>query len=194
MAIELLNYTQLENYFTIPDNLNLARSTRAKIFFQRCPNTNFFCSKFTIPEMTIASVEIPTSAVKNLNEPGDHFTIEPLTFSLLLDESYESYLEMVRWFQYVVRNGVVPESFSNAMVCLYSSELSPILSIKFWNCYPTQVSPLEFNTSENDPIELEISMAFIDLEVEKVSTGERLFQDFMDSDLIQAGRSWSLAN
>lgn len=190
MAIDLLSYTQLEDYFKIPDNLNLARTTRAKIFFQRCPNTNFFCSKFEIPDMSLAAVEIPTSSIKTLNEPGEQFTISPLTFSLLLDEDFESYLELVRWFQYVVRNGTVPESFSNALVCLYSSELSPLLSIKFWNCYPITIDRLEFNTAENNPIELEISMAFIDLEIEKISTGERLFQDFSDEDLIPTGPIW----
>lgn len=191
MAIDLLSYTQLQDYFKIPDNLNLARSTRAKIFLQRCPNTNFFCSRFEIPEMTIQSVEIPTSSIKTLNEPGEQFTIAPVTFTLLLDEEYESYLELVRWFQFVVRNGVVPESFSNALVCLYSSEMKPLLSIKFWNCYPINVDRLEFNSSENNPMELEITMAFIDLEIEKIETGERLFQDFSDDDLAPTGESWS---
>ena len=191
MAVDLLSYTQLQDYFTVPDNLNLARTTRAKIFFQRCPNVNFFCSKFEIPEMTIQAVEIPTSSIKTLNEPGEQFTIAPFTFTLLLDEDFEAYLELVRWFQYVVRNGVVPESFSNALVCLYSSEMKPLLSIKFWTCYPINVDRLEFNTSENNIIELEITMAFIDLEVEKISTGERLFQDFSDEDLVPTGEAWS---
>ena len=191
MAIDLLSYTQLEDYFKIPDNLNLARSTRAKIFFQRCPNTNFFCSKFSIPDMSLSPVEIPTSSIKTLNEPGEQFNVSSLNFTLVLDEEYESYLELVRWFQYVVRNGVVPESFGNAMVCLYSSEQQPILSIKFWNCYPITIDSLNFETSDNNLLEVNISMMFLDLEIEKISTGERLFQDFDDNDLLPTGKSWA---
>lgn len=190
MAIELLHYTTFSDYFALPDNLNLTKNTRAKLFIQRCPNTNFFCSNFAIPDMSIQPVEIATSSIKTINEPGEQFMISPLTFSLLLDEDFEAYLELVRWFQYTVRNGSVPESYSNALAVLYNSEQRPLLSIKFYSLYPITIGELAFNTSEDDIIQIPITMSFIDLEIEKISTGERLFQDFSDNDFIQVGSSW----
>lgn len=190
MAIELLHYTTFSNYFALPDNLNLSKNTRAKLFIQRCHNTNFFCSNFVIPDMSLQPVEIGTSSIKTINEPGEQFMISPLTFNLLLDEDFEAYLELVRWFQYTVRNGSVPESYSNALAVLYNSELRPLLSVKFFHLYPMTIGELNFNTSEDEIIQVPITMAFVDLEIEKIQTGERLFQDFSDNEFIQVGSSW----
>lgn len=190
MSIELLHYTNLKDYFSVPDNLNLARNTRAKLFIQRAPNINFFCSSFTIPDMALQFVEIGTSGIKTINEPGEQFMISPLSFNLLIDENFESYLEIVRWFQYSVRNGSVPETYSNALAIIYSSEMTPIISIRFYDMYPTTIGEMTFNNAEDDVISLPVSMAFLDLEIEKIGTGERLFQDFPEEGF-ESGSVWS---
>lgn len=187
MAIDLLTYTNLDDYFLIPDNKNLTRKTRAKIFFQRCPNTNFFCSSFTIPDMTIQPVEIGTSSIKSINEVGDHFNISPMNFELLIDEDFEAYLELMRWFQYSVRNGSVNESYSNAMVVIYNSELKPIISIQFFYTYIISLGSIEFNTSEDEVAPLPVSMNFLDMEIEKISSRELLFKDIPISNQIPIG-------
>ena len=152
MAIDLLQYTNLKSYFDIPDNINLTRNTRAKIFIQRCPNTNFFCSSFTLPDMSLQSVEIGTSSIKTTNEPGEQFMISPLSFNLLIDENFESYLELIRWFQYTVRNGDIPESYSNALAIIYNSELIPIVSVRLFNLFPISIGQLDFNNKASYPL------------------------------------------
>ena len=191
MAIDLLQYTNLQDYFKIPDNLNLAKNTRAKLFIQRCPNTNFFCSSFTIPDMSIQPVEISNSSYKVLNEPGEQFLISALNFNLLLDESMESYVELLRWFRYVVTNGDVRESYSNAIAVIFNSEQKPVLRIKFYNLFPMTIGELAFNTSEDEIINLPIVMSFLDIEIEVVKSGERLFQDFDESFFMQKGQSFN---
>lgn len=191
MALDLLQYSNLKDYFSLPENINLTRNTRAKIFIQRCPNTNFFCSSFSIPDMSIQPVEIGTSSIKTINEPGEQFMISPFSFNLLIDEDFEAYLELVRWFQYTVRNGEVPESYSNALAIIYNSELVPIISIRFFNLYPITIGQLDFNVSEDEQMMIPIQMMFLDLEIEKVGTGERLFQDLGEREFIQKGTSWN---
>jgi hypothetical protein len=191
MALDLLQYSNLKDYFALPENINLTRNTRAKIFIQRCPNTNFFCSSFSIPDMSIQPVEIGTSSIKTINEPGEQFMISPFSFNLLIDEDFEAYLELVRWFQYTVRNGEVPESYSNALAIIYNSELIPIISIRFFNLYPITIGQLDFNVSEDEQMMIPIQMMFLDIEIEKVGTGERLFQDLGEREFIQKGTSWN---
>ncbi len=191
MALDLLQYSNLKDYFALPENINLTRNTRAKIFIQRCPNTNFFCSSFAIPDMSIQPVEIGTSSIKTINEPGEQFMISPFSFNLLIDEEFEAYLALVRWFQYTVRNGEVPESYSNALAIIYNSELVPIISIRFFNLYPITIGQLDFNVSEDEQMMIPIQMMFLDLEIEKVGTGERLFQDLGEREFIQKGTSWN---
>lgn len=191
MALDLLQYSNLKDYFALPENINLTRNTRAKLFIQRCPNTNFFCSSFTIPDMSIQPVEIGTSSIKTINEPGEQFMISPFTFNLLIDEDFESYLELVRWFQYTVRNGEVPESYSNALAIIYNSELVPIISVRFFNLYPITIGQLDFNVAEDEQMMIPIQMMFLDIEIEKVGTGERLFQDLGEREFIQKGTSWN---
>lgn len=191
MALDLLQYSNLKDYFALPENINLTRNTRAKIFIQRCPNTNFFCSSFSIPDMSLQQVEIGTSSIKTINEPGEQFMISPFSFNLLIDEDFEAYLELVRWFQYTVRNGEVPESYSNALAIIYNSELVPIISIRFFNLYPITIGQLDFNVAEDEQMMIPIQMMFLDLEIEKVGTGERLFQDLGEREFIQKGTSWN---
>ena len=191
MALDLLTYSNLKDYFIIPDNLNLTRNTRAKLFIQRCPNTNFFCNSFTMPDMAIQPVEIGTSSIKTIVEPGEQFTISPFSFNLIIDENFESYLEIVRWFQYTVRNGSVPESYSNVLVIIFDSELTPIISIRIFYAFPSSIGELVFNDSENEIMTLPITLGFTDLEIEKIGTGERLFQDFSDEKMDMRGESWS---
>jgi hypothetical protein len=191
MAIDLLNYTNLKDYFVVPDNINLSRNTRAKLFIERCPNINFFCQSFTIPDMVIQPVDIGTSSIKTITEPGEQFTISPFNVNLIIDENFECYLEIVRWFQYVVRNGSVPESYSNLLAIIYNSELEPIISLRFFYVFPSSIAELTFNDSENEVMTLPISFGFTDLEIEKIGSGERLFQDFMDEEDDMRGQVWN---
>jgi len=194
MAIDLLQYTNLKSYFDIPDNINLTRNTRAKIFIQRCPNTNFFCSSFTLPDMSLQSVEIGTSSIKTTNEPGEQFMISPLSFNLLIDENFESYLELIRWFQYTVRNGDIPESYSNALAIIYNSELIPIVSVRLFNLFPISIGQLDFNNADEEQMNIPIQLMLLDIEIEKVGSGERLFQDMPDDfDHRYVGQSWNIA-
>lgn len=181
MAIDLLHYTNLEDYFKIPDNINLAKNTRAKLFIQRCPNTNFFCNSFTIPDMALQPIEIATSSFKTINEPDSQYTISSLNFQLLIDEDFSAYMELVRWFRFAVTNGEVPDSYSNAIAIIFNSEQRPIISIKFYNMFPISIGEMTFNTSEDEPMSLQVMMNFLDIEIELIKTGERLFGDIDDS-------------
>lgn len=172
-----LNYSDLKGYFDIPENKNLARNTRAKLFIQRCPQTNFYCSSFIIPEFSINTVEVPTSSYSVLLEPGEQYNLNPLTITLTIDENFENWLEMLRWFNYVVKNGNVPEAFSNALAIIYNSELVPIISINLFSIFPTTIGQLEFNVSESDMFSINVSFSFIDFEIEKIVTGETIFNE-----------------
>lgn len=191
MAIDLLQYTNLEDYFKIPDNINLAKNTRAKLFIQRAPNTNFFCNSFTIPDMALQPIEIATSSFKTINEPGEQFTISSLNIQLLVDEDFENYLELVRWFRFAVTNGEVSESYSNAIAVIFNSEQRPVISIKFYNMFPISIGEMSFNTSEDEPLSLQIMFNFLDIEIEKIKTGEELFRDLNDSFFNNRGGSFS---
>lgn len=191
MAIDLLNYTNLEDYFMIPDNINLAKNTRAKLFIQRAPNTNFFCNSFTIPDMALQPIEIATSSFKTINEPDSQFTISSLNIQLLVDEDFENYLECVRWLRFAVTNGECPEIYSNAIAVIFNSEQRPIISIKFYNMFPISIGEMTFNTSEDDILPLQVMFSFLDLEITKIKTGEDLFRDLNDSFFNSKGGSFN---
>jgi hypothetical protein len=181
-----LDFSQLKEHFAIPDNKNLARNTRAKLFIQRCPNTNFFCSSFAIPEISIHSVTIntPANAYNSLTEPGEQYSLQPLDLTLIVDENYENYLELIRWLNYIVKNGTVEESYSNALAIIYNSELYPILSINFFSMFILSIGRLDFNVSESDIITLPVTIDFVDFEIEKISTNEKMFQERTTEDEI----------
>lgn len=170
-----LDFVDLKEHFSIPENRNLARNTRAKLFIQRCPHLNFFCSGFVLPELSIQTVDISTSSYTILQEPGEQYTLQPLTITLLVDETFENWLELLRWLHFIVKNGSVPESYSHALAVIYDSELNPILSIRLFNIFPTNLGSLDFNVSESELLQMNISFSVVDFEVENIVQREIMF-------------------
>ncbi len=187
-----LNFDDMKDYFSIPENRNLTRNTRAKLFIQRCPNSNFFCSSFTLPQLSIQTVDISTSSYSIIHEPGEQYTLEPLTITLLVDENFENWLELLRWMHYIVKNGAVPASYSNALAIIYDSELNAILSIRMFNLFPTNLGPLEFNVAESQPLQMTISFSLVDFEVENILDREIIFGGADPETLSKT--SWSRSN
>lgn len=175
------DFKLMKEHFELPSNKNLAASVRAKLFVQRCPNINFFCTSFTIPEFSIQSVEIGTNSYLPLQEPGEQYVQQPFNISLLVDEDFENWLELMRWFNYIIKNGSVPDSYSNAVAIILNSEMNPVISIHLFDIFPLTIGQLEFNTSESELMTLPVSFSCLEMDIEHIPEREWIFSSENDT-------------
>lgn len=115
------------------------------------PNTQYNVQHVTIPGMTLGVAETASPFVKIFN-PGN-VQYEPVEVTFKVGENMSDYLEIFNW---MVSLGH-PDSLaqfqnikSDASIIILNSAKNPSMNIRFTDCFPISLSPLEMNTTLED--------------------------------------------
>jgi hypothetical protein len=158
-----------------PINHNFLSPLNFKFLLKKAPNINFFIQKVNIPGITLGGPPHYPTPFVNIPEPGDHIKYEPLKIIFKVDEDLQNYLEIHKW----IKNLGKPKNFeeyrevaievpqftgfgvkSDISVIVMSNIKNPNYSITFVDAFPTNISEISFDTTQEDINYLTASASF----------------------------------
>ena len=139
------------------------------------PKVNFFCNYARIPEISLGTA-IQSNYLKDIDVPGDRLTFGDFNLRFLVDENLENYLEIYNW----LRGLGFPESateftnlttndlgsrdenlqFCDGSLHILNSNYNKVASVNFKDLFPTSISSLEFEASEESGNYLTADVSF----------------------------------
>ena len=150
-------------------NRNFLSPTGFKFIMDKAPKVSFFGNQVNIPQMTLGVAEQPTY-LKDIPLPGDKIQFEDFSLRFLVDENFDNYMEIFNWiralgfpesleeiYDWQKKDFDIPqpnktqESFySDATLEILTSTQNPNFKIKFTDMWPTSLSTLEFDATDED--------------------------------------------
>ena len=141
-------------------NLNYLQPTGFRVVIDRTryPNLEYFCQSVSHPGAQLTPLELPVRRITSVPLAGDKMTFSEVSFSIILDENMTSYREMYDWMVRITNDGQVSASERDTKVPTYADVTLHVLSshnnttqkIKYFDCVPTGVGSIEFNSTQGD--------------------------------------------
>jgi hypothetical protein len=149
-----------------PQNTNFLQSTKFILAFSRISNTQYFCQEINLPGISMNEATYPTPFV-DLPIPGDKLIYEPLNVTFIVDEELQSWIEIHNW----LRGMTFPTNFdeyknlknlssvsqyspkpqyADGILSILSALNNPKTKIHFNDIFPTSLSAIQFNSTDND--------------------------------------------
>ena len=178
-----------------PLNTNTLQTNKFQLNFTRTPNVVYFCQTVALPGISIGEAIRPTPFI-DLYHPGDKIIYDYLTVTFLLDEDFGAWDDIHIW----IRGLGFPESFeeyiklatnnrafktpfdtvnrtqpapqvSDAILTVLNSNQNPIRRFKFFDCFPTSLSPIILSATESPETTptADVTFRFSYFNVDKIS-------------------------
>ena len=139
------------------------------ISIERLPNVEFFTQKATIPGLTMNPTQQP-SPIKNLYVTADRLDYQELDLSFIIDESMNNYLEILSWME-GMGNPESTDQFaalkdskygitSDITILVQNSNRNPNIKFTFKECFPTSLSPINLDVTQQDVFYPECNVTF----------------------------------
>lgn len=151
-------------------NKNLLSPIGFKLVLDRCNKVDFYAQSANIPGISMGTAVQPTP-FKDIDLPGDKIQYQDLNVRFLVDEDMENYLQIYKW---IIGLGY-PDNidqftdlknqreyfkdidykdplnmYSDGTLQILNSSLQNKVSVKFKGLFPTSLSTLVFDATDND--------------------------------------------
>ena len=150
-------------------NRNFLSPTGFRFTLTRAPKVAFFGNEASIPGLNLGTAEQPTY-LRDIPTPGDKVSFEDFSLRFLVDENLDNYMEIFSWIRAlgfpesleeiydwqkkdfdISQPDKTTESFySDATLEILTSTQNPNFKIKFQDLFPTSLSTLEFDATDED--------------------------------------------
>jgi hypothetical protein len=136
---------------------------------KRLPNVQFFTQRTSIPSISVSPIEHPTP-FKPTYETGDRLNYADLNLSFIVDENMANYIEIFNW----IKGYSFPENFdqyktlassqnglkSDIAIQILNSSKNPCAIIEYRDCFPTDLSEINLDTTQTDVVYPEANVTF----------------------------------
>jgi len=146
-------------------NRNFLSPIGFKFTIAKTPKVDFFCNSARIPEIVLGTA-IQATYLKDIDVPGDKLQYGDFSLRFLVDEELENYMAVHNWltglgfpetpqqFKDLTTdpdNQRDPnEAFSDGSLHILNSNYRTSAIVKFEGMFPTSLSSLEFEATDND--------------------------------------------
>ena len=140
-----------------------------ELSIKRLPGVEFFLQRASIPNISSNPTETP-SPFNRLYTTGDKLTYGELSISFIIDESMSNYLEIYNWMegysspqnfdQYKNLDGSDQGVFSDITLLIKNSHKNPNIQVLYKDCFPTSLSDVQLDTTQNDIVYPEATVGF----------------------------------
>jgi len=135
---------------------------------KRLPNTTFTLQKTNIPSISANAITQPTP-LNPLRVPYDKLDYHELTWSFLVDEKMENYMELFDWMHHIAfpqdhsqykKNDLKYDLKSDISVIILNSSKNPAINVTFFDAFPSGLSDLNFDNALTDTKPLIVDATF----------------------------------
>ena len=158
-----------KNRTTPIENRNFLSPVGFKFALKRSPSVAFFCNQANIPDITLGVAE-QANYLRTIPTPGDMMDFGDLNLRFLVDENLDNYMEIFNWIRAlgfpesleeiydwqkkdfdIAQPDKSTESFySDATLEILTSSQNPNFKVKFQDMFPTTLTTLEFDATDED--------------------------------------------
>lgn len=151
-----------------------------QLTFDRIANTVFYCTQCNLPGLMLAGLPQPTPLI-NLKVPSNKLEFEPLVVTFMVDDQLRSWNDIFNWMTGLsgsttdnyknLANTAVTKSgnplwgvrppYSDGTLTLYTAKNNAQIRYQFYDCWPTSLSPLQFDYSKSADEQLVAQASFI---------------------------------
>lgn len=157
-----------------PSNRNFLSPLNFRFILKRAPHINFFLQRINLPQVSIQRAIEYSNPLINIPLSGEHITFDPLKITFKVDEDLQNYLEIFNWIKalgdygrdgdYRALQDAVAGSekglVSDISLMVLSSTKMPNYDITFTDAFPTSITAMTFNTTDNDVAYIEATAEF----------------------------------
>lgn len=140
-----------------------------KFTLARLPKTNFMIQRATLPGLSLSSINQPTP-FHTPKRTGHTLSYGEMSITFKIDEDIENYKEIYDWMYGLgfpastddYKNLVTSEygDYSDGNLIVMSSQKNPSVIFSFENMFPTSLSPIEFDTTQDDVTYVDCTVDF----------------------------------
>jgi len=146
-------------------NRNFLSPIGFKFTISKTPKVDFFCNSARIPEIVLGTV-IQPNYLKDIDVPGDKLQYGDFALRFLVDEQLENYMAIHNWLTGLGFPQTAQEykdlttdqddqrdpnqAFSDGALHILNSNYRNVAVVKFEGMFPTSLSSLEFEATDND--------------------------------------------
>ena len=154
-----------------PPNGNQAKANTYLFTCEKLPIASKYVTSVNLPQVMMGDAEVP-NRFANFSVPGGKLTFNEVTMDLFLDEDYEVYMEVYNWIMEMADPHAekrTENSYSDAHLTILNSQDKPILNVKFWDMFPTELDSIQFTTADADGLTLSVTMKYSTFTVERTA-------------------------
>ena len=139
-----------------PTNRNNLTTNKFLFVLTRTPYLTYFCQRANVPSLTFGtSIQSNPTAIE-IRRPGTRLVYEELQISFIVDEEMKNWLEIHNWMTNLGTYDTVKDKLgeeqktAGALMYILTSAYKPILTVSFYDVYPTFVSGIDFDSTNPD--------------------------------------------
>lgn len=161
--------TNISALNTLPDNTNILQSAKFSLVFPTLPFLRYFSQTATIPAVSTAGIPVPTPFT-DVYRHGTQMRFEDFTINAIIDEDLRVYEETFNWLkaltrpqdyrQYIRNVSGNDTIYHDAMLTINTNANNPNLRFKLFNCHPTNIGAIAFNTADTADIIPTVDITF----------------------------------
>lgn len=150
-------------------NMNYLSPVEFQLTIQRMPNIEFYVQRASIPSISTSPVGKP-SPINRFYEQGDQVEYGEFNISFTIDEKMSNYLEVYNWLtgysapqstdQYKKLKEDQYGLKSDISLLIVNSSKNPNINVKFYDCFPLNLSEVPLDTTSNDVVYPEANVSF----------------------------------
>ena len=141
----------------------------------RYPKIDFFSNTVNLPGLSLWVVNAP-NYLKELPLPGDRLVFDDLTLTFIVDEKLENYLAVHNWMrglgfpdsikdfidQVTDQDNLIDmdQQYSDGTLLVLNNQFNSVARVKFNGLFPTSLSGLQFDASNDDYQTLTATVTF----------------------------------
>ena len=146
-----------------PINQSFLSPLGFKLQIKKTPTVNYFVQSVNIPQVSLGTADVETPFSK-IPLPGTKLTYGYLQATFKIDEDMKNYIELYDWLkgigfpdnfaQYgnIAAAGLTSGDgvYSDITLIVLSSAMNPNMEITFYDCFPVDLSAIEFDSTSVD--------------------------------------------
>ena len=148
-----------ESFITrTPENTSLLQATKYTFTVPNLPFAKYFCQSVVMPGVATGAVPV-SNPFSDTFRHGVKLTYDELRITFIVDEDLRVWEETYNWLRSVAfpttfkeyakyRNADNPIYFYGILT-INTNANNPNIRIKFFNCHPTSLGAIQFNTATN---------------------------------------------
>ena len=165
-----------------PETLDYASPSQFRFSLMKIPAVEYFTTQANVPGISFTGDATMNTRYKSIHFMGDTLDFSDLELTFLVSETLQNYREIHDWMigigfpkdnkqfiNAINREDTKPKTkklvdpsvlTSDATLTILSKKNNPILRVNFRNCYPTQLSGLNYNAQNTDTEQLTATVTF----------------------------------